>query len=153
MLFDISFEGNEKFEDFFKSEFGVRIPKKLIETNFAYDLQNICITDAFLTFNYIKNRIKMNAIFNLETKEIVFNSPAIFATHSILTEKGIPVFKFPQFCYKNEFISVIETQNIVNNKKVFQEIKNINENSMPSINKFINTKTDDNPVLAFYTIN
>ncbi len=148
--FNVVFKGNEKFSSFLKTNIENEIFEILPKSGFAYDIQDLCIGKEYMVFNYIKNNQKISTIVKSESNKVIFNSPSINCLSNELFDLKIPYFVFPTYCYKDEFIGIIEPW-------ILKDTYDKNKSLISQDSIFNNTiqrlkKVDvlDNPILAFY---
>lgn len=147
--YKIKFEENEGYESYLNENINKEIIEKFTNSKYAYEIQDVCISENFLYFKYIQNKHLFNVVLQKSNDSIIFHDFNEKIWSSELVKNNIPIFKFPTYCFKNEFVSIIEPDNIKliynRNNKI-----SINKDADKVVDKFYKITIMNNPIIAFY---
>ena len=150
--YKIEFQNNEKYNDVLKKaiEKGKRGPDFYKEC--ASNVMNFCADDHFITFQYVRNNKVFHTVYSKDEKKVIFNNSRITSITHGLVKKDIPLFTFPRFVNKNQFVSIIPFQNIINlkeNEKLRRLIESMSDETLKE--NILDYNLNQNPVLCYYS--
>ena len=145
--YKINFEGNEQVNSCIDNIKSGLLTNEFYDSEFAFGINNICYSDKFLYFTYIRSRTLFHTLINIETNMIIShtNRKSILSNNYIANK--IWFNRYPEYSYNNSFISVIEPQEII---EVYENLKLDNSMIDKTLMRFKNLKYSDNPIIAFY---
>lgn len=146
-LFTVFFYCND---DYYKSGADISNINNLLNSTFAYDIKDICVSSNYICFKYTKDRQSYNVVYDRQNEEVVLNNNQnTIVSAELITQKHILVYNSPEYMDNETFVTSIQSQTlkdlfetiIINNppddiKEVYEKIKNLDYY--------------DNPILVFY---
>jgi hypothetical protein len=146
--FSLNFQNNAQFLKYLEG-LSVSDINNLLNTQFAYDIRDLCITEEFICFKYFKEKKTYLVVYDKNQGKIVFHSNSTTLASPELLNKRILYFDHPQFCHNEKFISITQPlaiKNIYDRIKINDAPEDINK----VLNRIRNMDINDNPILTFY---